>query len=73
MQHDDWLSTAALADWLHIPTGTIYRWRYQGIGPIGYRVGRHIRFRLVDVEEWLNEQRDEREPAGVTRTSGPIR
>jgi len=58
MQHDDWLSTSDLADWLRVPTATVYRWRYQGTGPAGYRVGRHLRFRRNDVEGWLEHRRD---------------
>jgi excisionase family DNA binding protein len=42
-----------VADYLRVPIRTLYRWRYAGEGPPGYRVGRHLRFRWADVEEWL--------------------
>lgn len=39
------LSVAELAAFLGVPVATIYRWRHQRRGPIGYRVGRHVRYR----------------------------
>lgn len=47
-----------LASLLRIPLATIYRWRSRGDGPPGIRVGRHVRYRLEDVDRWLDEQRD---------------
>ncbi len=47
-----------LASLLGIPLATIYRWRSRGDGPPGIRVGRHVRYRLEDVDRWLDEQRD---------------
>lgn len=70
---DSLLTLDDLEDYLGILKRTIYGWRYRGEGPVGFKLGGHVRYRRSDVEEWLNEQRDEREPAGVARTSGPIR
>ncbi len=47
-----------LASLLGIPLATIYRWRSRGDGSPGIRVGRHVRYRLEDVDRWLDEQRD---------------
>ena len=47
-----------LASFLGIPLATIYQWRSRGDGPPGLRVGRHVRYRIEDVERWLDEQRD---------------
>ncbi|MDP9427844.1 MAG: helix-turn-helix domain-containing protein [Actinomycetota bacterium] len=47
------LSTQNLAAYLQVPIQTIYRWRSCGEGPPGIRVGRHIRYRVDDVEAWL--------------------
>lgn len=44
-----------LAVYLHVPARTIYAWRHKNTGPTGIRVGRHLRFRGSDVEEWLAE------------------
>ena len=54
------LSIPELAKYLGVPIATIYRWRYTQEGPVGYRVGRHVRYRLTDVERWLEAQRDAR-------------
>jgi excisionase family DNA binding protein len=47
-----------VAAFLGVPLQTIYRWRYRHEGPLGYRVGRHVRYRAADVEQWLEERRD---------------
>lgn len=49
-----------LADYLGVPIKTIYEWRYLGVGPAGYRIGRHVRYRITDVEQWLETRRDPR-------------
>jgi excisionase family DNA binding protein len=50
------LSAQDLADFLDVPLATIYAWRYRGEGPPGFRVGRHLRFRRIDVEGWIEER-----------------
>ncbi len=50
------LSTRDLAAYLGVPVATLYGWRYQDVGPQSFRVGRHLRYRLGDVEEWLQSQ-----------------
>jgi excisionase family DNA binding protein len=50
------LSVQDLAGFLDVPVATIYAWRYRGEGPPGLRVGRHLRFRSSDVEQWIAEQ-----------------
>lgn len=47
------LSTEEVARILVIPVTTLYTWRYKGTGPRAYRVGKHLRYRLSDVMEWL--------------------
>jgi excisionase family DNA binding protein len=42
-----------------IPLPTIYGWRSKGIGPRGYRIGRHVRYRRSDVDEWLRTRQDQ--------------
>lgn len=48
------LGPQELADWLGVPLGTVYRWRTNGDGPPGLRVGKHLRYRVQDVERWLD-------------------
>lgn len=45
-----------VATMLQIPVGTMYQWRHRGLGPAGLRIGRHVRYRLSDVEAWLARQ-----------------
>ena len=52
------LSPEELGGLLGVPVATIYRWRSHGEGPRGFRIGRHVRYRLDDVDEWLESRRD---------------
>jgi len=54
------LSPDELASYLAVPLATVYRWHSRREGPPGIRVGRHLRYRLDDVDRWLNGRRDER-------------
>ena len=59
MNEDDRLLTADdLANFLGVPIKTLYAWRYHGEGPVGFRVGRYIRYRRTDVEAWIERQLD---------------
>ena len=49
----DWLSPEGLAEVLNVPLTTVYRWRHFNTGPVGVRLGRHVRYRRADVEAWL--------------------
>jgi excisionase family DNA binding protein len=53
---DPLLSIQDLATYLDLPVATLYAWRYRGQGPTGFRVGRHIRYRQSDVDQWINGQ-----------------
>ncbi|GAA3630966.1 helix-turn-helix domain-containing protein [Microlunatus ginsengisoli] len=41
---------------LVVPVGTLHQWRYLGLGPAAYRVGRHLRYDPAAVKAWLSEQ-----------------
>jgi excisionase family DNA binding protein len=43
-----------LAEYLGVPVATLYQWRSKGYGPVGLRVGKHVRYRPADVERWLS-------------------
>lgn len=63
MEHFDRLLTVQeLANYLGVPVATIYAWRYRHEGPPGFRVGRHVRFRRSDIEEWISQQRQPSRP-----------
>jgi excisionase family DNA binding protein len=53
---DPLLTIQDLAAYLDLPVATLYAWRYRGQGPSGFRVGRHIRYRQSDVDQWINDQ-----------------
>ena len=56
---DRLLSPDELSEYLGIPVQTIYQWRHRGLGPRGHRIGRHVRFRWADVQEWLATRADD--------------
>ncbi|MDF1595109.1 MAG: helix-turn-helix domain-containing protein [Acidimicrobiia bacterium] len=71
MNEDDRLLTAEdLAAFLDVPIKTLYAWRYRGEGPVGFRVGKHVRYRWTDVEQWI---RDRVRVAEVRRSSDRTR
>jgi excisionase family DNA binding protein len=54
------MSITDLSEMLGVPIHTLYRWRHKGEGPVGYRIGRHVKYRRATVEAWLETQADER-------------
>ena len=46
-------SVQQLADYLGVPVATLYQWRTKRYGPVGLRIGKHIRYRREDVDRWL--------------------
>jgi len=42
---DKLMLLADVSEMLAIPVHNLYRLRYKGDGPVGYRVGRHVRYR----------------------------
>ncbi len=57
---DPLLSVEDLSDYLGVPVATICDWRVDGNRPCGIRVGRHVKFAVSDVSEWLATQRENR-------------
>ncbi len=53
---DQLLTVQELARYLDVPVGTLYQWRYRREGPLGFRVGRHVRYRWRDVQDWISQQ-----------------
>ncbi|MFD9687312.1 helix-turn-helix transcriptional regulator [Kitasatospora sp. NPDC059088] len=42
-----------LAEFLGVPTQSIYQMNWKGTGPRSYKVGRHRRYDPRDVHQWL--------------------
>ena len=53
---DRLLSVEDLAEYLGVPATTLYQWRYRREGPLGFRVGRHLRYQRIDVAKWIERQ-----------------
>jgi excisionase family DNA binding protein len=50
------LTTQQLAAYLEVPVATLYAWRYAGEGPPGFRIGKHLRYRSNDVDQWIRDR-----------------
>jgi excisionase family DNA binding protein len=50
------LSVDEVAEVLGVPVRTLYQRRHKGIGPLGMRVGRHLRYRAADVSAWIDRR-----------------
>jgi len=51
------LSNREAAEFLGLSEDTLPRWRWSGIGPVYLKVGRTVKYRLSDLETFLNESR----------------
>lgn len=47
-----------LAEYLGVPVQTIYDWRLSGRAPRAFKLGKHLRFAISDVQEWLEERHE---------------
>jgi excisionase family DNA binding protein len=54
--HERLITGRELADYLQVSPRTVERWRYEGGGPQFVKAGRHCRYRIADVEEWLTQR-----------------
>ena len=53
------LTSKELAEFLAVPISTVRDWRLRGQGPPAYKFGRSVRFRISDVEGWIEAQSHE--------------
>jgi excisionase family DNA binding protein len=59
MQHlEPLISAQELAEYLDVPVATVYAWRYRRQGPPGLRVGKHLRYRRIYVNDWIEQRTD---------------
>jgi excisionase family DNA binding protein len=63
------LTTQQLAAYLQLPPKTVTNWRYQGGGPPSVKLGRHVRYRWVDIQDWLESLAD---PLPETQVSDEV-
>jgi len=50
------LTVAELGARLHMTRSSLAQWRYRGKGPKFVKIGAGVRYRVSDVEAWLDEQ-----------------
>lgn len=60
------LTAAEVAEYLRVPLTTLYVWRTRGTGPTASRVGRYLRYRRADLDEWLTAQTPRQGPPAGT-------
>jgi excisionase family DNA binding protein len=53
---DEILTLDEVAAILKISVATIRKWRSEGCGPPGFRVGKYVRFRLSGVEQFIADR-----------------
>ena len=52
------LTTKQLAEYLGIAVSTILQYRMEGRGPQYIKLGHLVRYRIEDVEQWLESQKN---------------
>lgn len=50
------LTPVEVAELLGVPEKTLAQWRSDRHGPLPLRVGRYVRYRLVDIDAWVEQQ-----------------
>lgn len=51
-------NTAGAAEYLAVPATTLAYWRNQGVGPRWYRLGRHVRYDVADLDAFIERQKE---------------
>lgn len=55
MTNKEFMTTKEVADTLGIKKNTLALWRMKGFGPKYYKLGRSVRYKKADVEDWIDE------------------
>lgn len=55
MRVEPLIDSAALSELIGVPHRTLDQWAHRRVGPRYVKVGRHRRYRIDDVERWLDE------------------
>ncbi len=50
------LTLTEAAALLRAPVATLRWWRHNGIGPHSFKIGRHVMYRHVDLDDWIEVQ-----------------
>ncbi len=52
----EWLDVEQVAERLHVPVGTVRKWRANGDGAEARKFGRHLRYHVSAVDAWAHAQ-----------------
>jgi excisionase family DNA binding protein len=63
-QREQLMSEQELADYLGMHVGTVRKWRRAGSGPPVHWAGSKPRYRLSEVDAWLDRRPEERGEGG---------
>jgi excisionase family DNA binding protein len=58
-----YMSPQEFADLVGVPLHTVYSWHADGTAPRRIRIGKHCRYAVRDIEEWLERHVVENETA----------
>ena len=53
---EQYFDSEAAGKHLGIPKQTLHNWRSQGKGPRYLKIGRHVRYRVSDLDAWAAKQ-----------------
>lgn len=59
------LDTDAAAAYLGLAAGTLRNWRHKGVGPRSISAGRAVRYRVADLDAWLDANTLDTAPVGA--------
>jgi len=54
LNEEQFLNEKELAELLNIKSETLRNWRWDGRGPIFIKIGSNVRYRMSDIEEYIN-------------------
>lgn len=57
MQREPYITTREAAEFLGLSVATLNKWRVIGLGPAYFKLGKAVRYRLSELEEWASSQR----------------
>ena len=60
-----WLGTVDAGNYVGVSAATMRRWRDADKGPRSYMVGKDIRYDIIDLDAWLEEQKAATARGGV--------
>ncbi len=67
------LTPREVAEYLQVPGSTLSQWRYLGRGPAWVKLGRHVRYAVADLNDYVAAQRvsttDGSSRSGVSRSN----